>query len=312
MEWMKHGGCEKGFLVRPPLRGFVLCGAMAVVIVASVAPAFAIESPGPQPASDRWLAVVNYYRSTAYLPRVSEDPALTRGARKHAEYMVGNDYVGHTQDPKNPLFSVAGSEAGASANVAGWWGSEASDRDFVEMWMVGPFHALGILRPNLEKVGYGVARDAKGVTSAAALDVIRGLDYSEPTDETVIWPGHRSTQPLFSYVGGEYPDPLSSCRNYSAPAGLPVIVQFANPVRNPAFSFKKGSGESRESLPACEVDASNYRNPDAAAQSLGRALLAGDNVVLVIPKDPLEPGKSYVVKVTSGAETVRSRFSITP
>lgn len=280
-----------------------------VVTAASVAPASALDPPGRNPASNRWLAVVNYYRATVYLPRVSADDALSRGAHKHADYMVRNDVVGHAQDPKNPLFSVIGNEAGTHSNVAGWWGSEVSDRDFIEMWMVGPFHAVGILRPNLKTVGYGVAHDKSGLTSAAALDVIHGLSYTPDASETVIWPGHRSTQPLYSYTGGEYPDPLSSCRGYSSPVGLPVIVQFADPVRNPTFTFKNGAGQS---LPACEVDASNYRNSSAAAQSLGRSLLAGDNVVLVIPKAPLEPGKTYVAKVTSGTETARSRFSISP
>ena len=281
---------------------------VAVVAIGSIAPASALDAPGGQPPSNRWLAVVNYYRATAYLPRVSADSALSTAARKHAEYMVANDDVTHSQNPKNPLFSPAGNEAGTHSNVAGWWGSEASDRDFIEMWMTGPFHAVGILRPNLKKVGYGSAHDKSGLTSAAALDVIHGLSYTAAADrDPVIWPGHRATQPLTSYTGGEYPDPLSSCGNYSAPAGLPIIVQFAAPVRKPTFSFKNGAGES---LPACEVDATNYRNPDASAQSLGRALLGGDNVVLVIPKAPLEPGKTYVVKVTSGAETARSRFSI--
>ena len=294
--------------MRSSLRGLVVLAVAATLAAGSVAPASALDAPPAQPSSDRWLAVVNYYRSTAYLPRVSADDALSRGARKHAEYMVATDDVTHSQDPKSPLFSVLGNEAGTHSNVAGWWGGfEATDRAFIEQWMVGPFHAVGILRPNLKKVGYGSAYDKTGMTSAAALDVIHGLDYSVSSTKTVIWPGHGSTQPLYSYDGGEYPDPLSSCRGYSAPAGLPIVVQFPTPVRNPTFSFRRPSGEE---LPACEVDATNYRNGNAAAQSLGRALLAGDNVVLVIPKAPLEPGKSYVVKVTSGGNTAKSRFSI--
>jgi len=69
--------------VRQTLRGLVLLTAVAVVMATAAAPALA--APGPQPASDRWLAVVNYYRATAHLPRVSADDALSNGARKHAE-----------------------------------------------------------------------------------------------------------------------------------------------------------------------------------------------------------------------------------
>lgn len=222
--------------------------------------------------------------------------------------MVRNDVVGHTEQPGTPLYSVKGNEAGTHSNVAGWWGSTPTERDFVEMWMTGPFHAIGILRPQLEKVGFGIARDRVGLTSAAALDVIHGLNYSAvPAPEPVVWPGDGSTQPLRTYGGGEYPDPLSSCRGYSAPSGVPILVQFTEPVRKPSFTFEERGGEP---LPACPVDATSYRNPNNAAQALGRSLLAGENVALVIPKRPLEPGKSYVVEVRSGRETVTSRFSI--
>ena len=293
--------------MRLPLRGSLLVLA-AVVAVASASPAIAGQVPDPQPPGNGWLTVVNYYRATASLPRVSEDEALSKAAKKHAEYMVKNDYVGHSENRGDPLFSNAGHEAGMHSNVAGWWGStEVKDRDFVEMWMVGPFHALGILRPNLKKVGYGAAHDKTGMTSAAALDVIHGLVSGKEPVEPVIWPGHGTTQPLSRYSGGEYPDPLSSCKGYSAPAGVPIIVQFPKPVKKTSTSFTTGSGEA---LAACEVEATTYRNPDAAAETLGRTLLAADNVVLVIPKDPLTPGKSYVVKVTSGSETARSRFTI--
>ena len=281
---------------------------MVAVCVAS--PVLASSTPGPQPPTNGWLAVVNYYRATANLPRVYEDRELSRAAQKHAEYMVRNDYITHAQDPRNPLFSVLGNEAGTHSNVAGWSGSDVTDRTFVEMWMVGPFHAVGILRPHLKKVGYGAAHDNEGMTSAAALDVIHGLNYASPNpvDYPVIWPGHGTTQPLNNYYGGEYPDPLSSCRGYSAPSGVPIVIQFENDVKNVSYSFSRAGNK----IPACEVDATNYRNSNASAQSLGRQLLDGDNVVVVIPKEPLEPGKTYVVKATSGSETARSRFSISP
>ena len=281
---------------------------MAITVaLAAATPASALQTPAAQPSSNRWLTVVNYYRATAGLSPVKEDGGLSRAAKKHAEYMVHNDVIGHSESARDPLFSPAGDEAGRHSNVAGWWGSDVSNRDFVEMWMVGPFHAVGILRPNLKKVGYGVAHDKTGVTSAAALDVIHGLTYGEPSNKPVIWPGHGTTQPLSQYSGGEYPNPLSSCRGYSAPAGVPILVQFPEPVKKPSFSFATAGGEE---LAACKVDATSYRNPDGAAETLGRTLLAGDNVVLVIPKAPLAPGKSYVVKVTSGGKTARSRFSI--
>ena len=290
-------------------RLLVLLTTAIVIVVLGASFASAVERTPAQPKSNGWLAVVNYYRSTAHLPRVRKNDVLSKKATKHAKYMVRNDVVTHEENPKLPGYTKAGNEAGQSSNVAGWWGSTPSNRDFVEMWMTGPFHALGILRPNLKKVGYGVAHDDGGLTSAAALDVIHGLSYdgTTSTDYPIVWPGDHTTQPLTSYRGGEYPNPLSSCKDYSVPSGLPIVIQFAVPVVKPDVTFKTKSGDK---LPACEVDGTNYKNNEAAAQSLGRALLTGDRAVLVIPKAPLEPGKSYVVKVTSGTETARSRFSI--
>jgi hypothetical protein len=80
-------------------------------------------------------------------------------------------------------------------------------------------------------------------------------------------------------------------------------------VASSSFTLKTDSGRT---LPACGVDASSYRNGNNAAEDLGRSLLRGENVVLVIPKEPLEPGTGYVVKVTSGRESVTSHFKISP
>ncbi len=290
-------------------RLLVMLSAAIAIAVLSAPFASAVERRA-QPESNQWLTVVNYYRRTAHLPPVRHDKDLSEAARKHARYMVRNDAIGHSESPKDPLYSVAGAEAASHSNVAGWWGGSPSNRDFVEMWMTGPFHAVGILRPNLEKVGYGVASDDKGLTTAAALDVLHGLDYTArpKVSYPIVWPGNGTTQPLASYTGGEYPDPLASCNGYEEPSGLPIIVQFAEPTRN----VKASVSHRGDKLPACKVHATSYRNRDASAQALGRALLAGDNVVLVIPKKPLDPGSTYLVKVTSGGKTARSRFSISP
>src|SRR5688500_11587664 len=132
------------------IRISLLLGLTAVVAVCAALPVAALEStPPPEPPSNKWLTTVNYYRATANLPRVSVDEGLSRGAQKHAEYMVRNDYIGHSEDPGKPGYSALGNEAGLHSNVAGWWGGDPNARQFVEMWMTGPFHAVGILRPNL-------------------------------------------------------------------------------------------------------------------------------------------------------------------
>ena len=272
-------------------------------------PAAAVTAPPSAPPSDRWLDVVNYYRATAYLPPVRENAALSLAAQKHAEYLVHNDLISHDEDPTLPLYSPAGAAAGRASNVGGG-AANASPADMVEAWMIAPFHALGILRPNLGEVGFGIAHDNSKLQTAAVLDVIHGLTSPLPSGPSypVVWPGNGTTQPLGSFGGGEYPNPLSSCPGYSIPTGLPLIVQFAGDVDVSAYSVKDASGTPLES---CAIDGTNYVNADPGAQSLGRHLLSSDNAVIVIPRKPLVPGGTYRLSVTSNGRTAASTFSVT-
>lgn len=275
----------------------------------AAAPASARFAPGDEPVTDDWLAVVNYYRATAYLPPVTEDGSLSAGDQKHAEYLVRNDLVGHEEDPTLPGYTAAGNAAGLSSNVAGG-SAHATAREMVEFWMRSPFHGIGMLRPRLRKVGFGIAHDNRGLQTAAALDILNGLGATMPSDIDfpIEWPGNGTTQPLRSFFGGEYPDPLTACPGYETPTSVPLIIQFEKPVRVSSFSFEDSSGRR---LPSCEIDASTYVNPNGAAQRLGRLLLGADNVVFVIPREPLVAGDTYTLDVTSNGEKAHSKFTVT-
>lgn len=286
---------------------------LLVVVVAGLvaaAPASAARfAPGDEPITDNWLTVLNYYRATAYLPPVKENESLSAADQKHAEYLVRNDLVAHEEDPTLPGYTAAGNAAGLSSNVAGG-SAHATDREMIEFWMRSPFHGIGMLRPRLRQVGFGIAHDNRGLQTAAALDILNGLNPTMPSgiDFPIEWPGNGTTQPLRSFFGGEYPDPLTACPGYETPTGVPLIVQFSDPVRVSSFSFKDSSGTR---LASCEIDASNYDNPNAAAQRLGRLLLAADNVAFVIPRKPLVGGETYTLDVTSNGEKAHSRFTVT-
>jgi hypothetical protein len=282
------------------LVGLVVAGLLAP------APASARYLPGDEPPADDWLTVVNYYRATAYLPPVTASDLLSRGAQLHAEYMVRNDSIGHSEDPTRPGYTVEGNTAAGSSNVAGG-SQDATPRDMIEVWMRGPFHALGILRPGLKRVGFGIAHDNSGLKTAAALDVIRGLEAPGEVDYPISWPGNGTTQPISTYWGGEYPDPIAGC-GYSGPTGVPLIVQFARPVDVSAFSLTDDHGNG---LPACQYDGSSYRNSNADARELGRLLLAGNNAAVVVPRQPLVAGRTYTFSVTSNGVRSESTFTVT-
>jgi hypothetical protein len=220
--------------------------------------------------------------------------------------MVRNDTIGHSQDPTKPGYTVEGNISAGSSNVAGG-SAEATPRDMIEMWMRGPFHALGILRPGLKRVGFGIAHDNNGLKTAAALDVIRGLEGTGSADYPISWPGNGTTQPIGTYWGGEYPDPISGC-GFSGPTGVPLIVQFSRPVDVSTYSLTDAQGNS---LAACQYDGSNYRNSNASARELGRLLLAGNNAAVVVPRQPLVEGQTYTFTVTSNGERSESTFTVT-
>ena len=79
---------------------------------------FSSTSP-PSPPPENWLDAVNYYREMAGLPAVSENTTYSQGDWYHARYMVKNDYIGHSEDPANPWYTVEGAQAAAAGNRTG-------------------------------------------------------------------------------------------------------------------------------------------------------------------------------------------------
>ena len=161
-----------------------------------------------------------------------------------------------------------------------------TDSGALELWLLGPFHAVGMLDPELQQVGFGSYRETR---MAAALDVLRG---KAAVPGSVIfpirWPGSGATVGLASFGGGESPNPLASCSGYTAPTGLPVILQIGTGSQTPnvtAHSFKRGS----TSLEHCIFDETSYSNPNGADQGTGRSVLGSRDAIVLIPRSPLAP-----------------------
>ena len=268
-----------------------------------------MPTPTVQTATD-WLSYTNYYRSLGQLPPVSERLAWTKGAYKHAIYMVKNDYIGHTEDVHNEWYTLQGLAAAQASNVAASRDVSRGHQYALDSWMQAPFHALGILDPHLRQVGYGAYSDADGgYQMAAAFDVVRGRSTSPPSVQFPIkWPADGMTVPLRLHWG-EDPNPLTSCPGYSAPAGLPIILQVGPGNLIPtvtAHSFTRGGTP----LEHCLFDETSYVNPDANQQSLGRGILDDRDAVVIIPRDALEPGEHYTVSVSIDGTTHTWSFSV--
>jgi hypothetical protein len=257
-----------------------------------------VNTSAAAPTQPGWLACLNTYRGQGNLPPVSENSAWSNGDWKHSRYTVKNDTLTHSEDPNNPWYTPEGAAAAQNGNVMASSSSTASDAVAIDAWISGPFHALGILDPALSQVGFGSYREANGGWQmAATLDVLRGLGRI-PAEVVfpVFWPQGNAAVPL-GYYGGEMPDPLTSCPGFHAPVGLPLIMQVGSGNRQPvvtAYSFWQGSSL----LEACVFTELTYTNPNSGYQSLGRAVLASRDAIVLIPRQPLTAGATYTIALT--------------
>lgn len=273
-----------------------------------------LRSPLAADEAAPWLARVNFYRALASLGPVSEDIALSDAVRQHARYMVRHDRIEHGQDRRRRWSTPAGAAAAAVSNLAGSNRADEPEWWAVDTWMQAPFHALGILDPALEQVGFGIERARDGrIQTAAALDVVNGR-ASEPAATPafpIVWPAEGAVVPLSAHVH-ETPSPLTSCRGYSAPSGLPLIVQLGTGALVPRV---RGAHvvdvDARRELETCVFDESSYRNGDRAAEALGRGILAARDAVVIVPRRPLGAGRRYrVILAVEGFDRIDWEFRV--
>jgi len=246
-----------------------------------------------------WLTTVNYYRAMAGLGPVSENTSWSAGAYNHSCYMLYNG-ITHDETPGKVGYTSSGDLAGNNGNVAVSSSTAATARNHIELWMTGPFHAIGVLRHNLQSVGYGQCTNSSTSPwkSGATLDVLRGLAYTPRPSTPILFPGNGTTTNLTQFVT-ESPNPLTFC-GWSGSAGLPVIAMMPEGVSSASASITGPNGP----LQTCRLYSGN-------TNGTAQAILGGDNAVTVIPRNPLTPG-TYTVTITTQARTVQWSFTVDP
>lgn len=270
------------------------CADVVVDVVGWFTGPIPVINPGPPPAAivcppKDWLNRLNYWRSTARLTPVAENPTWSNGDSLHALWMVKNNTIQHGETPGTPYYTPEGDLAGQKSNIAVQSSINARDAQFVDFWMGAPFHAMGMMDPRLQQSGFGSYREVRsGWEAAAALDDIRGNSFAPGMFPTPIyWPGNGMTVPLRTYSGNEFPDPLQACPGYSTPTGLPVFVELGGNIATTAGP----NTFTANGVPVqhCVIDSTNA--------ALG-ANLTYRGGVIVIPQQPLQPGVVYVVSLT--------------
>ena len=261
---------------------------------------FGGSDPVSAVADDDWLGVVNTYRAMSGVAPVASNSTWSAGAQAHSCYMLENG-ITHDEVPGATGYTPGGDAAGNSGNVAVSSSFSATARNHIDLWMTGPFHAIGVLRHNLGASGFGLCADNDTSTpwhSGATLDVIRGIDYgiARPTSP-VVFPGEGATVPLHSFIT-EFPNPMTMC-GWSGTAGLPLIAMMPNDVTSATATITGPDGP----IQTCVLHKGN--TGDATA----RAILDGDNAVIVMPRTALADG-AYTATVDSDGGDVTWSFSV--
>lgn len=277
-----------------------VAGTLMLAVAAPASTTVAEAVPQYIPVDADWLTTVNYFREMSDLPPVTEDAAMSSGAYQHSCYMLLNG-IAHDELPSKPGYTPEGDAAGNAGNVAVSSAYGASARSHIELWMTGPFHAIGVLRPNLQRVGFGKC-DNQATSpwrSGATLDVLRGLGAETPQAAPILFPGNGSTTSLNRFIV-ESPDPLSFC-GWTGTAGLPVIAMMPEGVGSNVSATITGPNGP---IQTCAISQLN-------TSGIAQQILQGDNAVVAIPRTKLDPG-TYTVTVTTQARTVTWSFTVDP
>lgn len=281
------------------VRAAVIAIGLAGALLGSVAASAAAATPPFIPKTSDWLTTVNYFRAMAGQGPVVEDPAMSAGAALHSCYMLYNG-IAHDEVPGLQGYTPEGDAAGNSGNVAVSSQIDTSARSHIELWMSGPFHAIGVLRPNLQSTGFGKCDLPNTPTwhSGATLDVIRGLGPSSQHSDPILFPGNGTTTNLDRFVV-ESPSPMTYC-GWTGQAGLPIIAMMPEAATSPTATLTGPNGP----IEVCVLSAAN-------TSGVASQILAGDNAVVIVPRTILAPG-GYSVGASTSARSVNWSFTVDP
>jgi hypothetical protein len=166
--------------------------------------------------------------------------------------------------------------------------------------MAAPYHAVGVLRPGTTSMSFGSCRDPESSPwrSGATLDVVAGMSGSG-VDAPVVWPGNGARTNLNRFVA-ESPSPVTEC-GWSGAAGLPVVALLPETPTDATAELVGPAG----TMTTCVLTAANSTNATA------KAILGGDNGVVIVPRDELAAG-AYAVTLRTASRTLDWTFTIDP
>ncbi len=273
--------------------------------------------PSPTPIvlqGPGWLQYMNTFRLQAGLGPVTENAAWSEGSRLHSTYMSNTGKISHYEDTASPLYTNEGNRAAENGNLAASYAFNSEYDWAFNYWISAPFHALPILDPQLAVVGFGTHRDANAaIELAATLDIKQGLQEEIPAniDFPILFPKDGGEAWVLRYSLPEFPNARVHC-GYGDVSGAPIMVQIGPGDQTPNVSSSVLRSETGP-IEHCVFDETDYFNPNAALQQAGRSILDQRDAIVLLPRNPLEVGKTYAVElVVNGVQISWSFNAVSP
>jgi len=262
----------------------------------------------PQPA---WLSYLNRFREEANLPPLLENGTWSAGSLLHSIYMVKTDDIAHSERVASGWYSEEGYQAAVNGNIAATVWTEATAKWAIDYWMTAPFHALPILDPQLESVGFGFhIEESEGIVAAGTMQILDGIVQEAPEESIypVLFPRDGGQTWLRASSLFEWPRPLTSCPGYEYPVGAPIIAQVGTGRGIPVFEGSRLQYEGQE-VAHCVLTESNYTNPIPVEERSGRNALAVRDAIVLIPFQRLALG-TYTATIFVDGEEISWTFDV--
>lgn len=234
-----------------------------------------------------------------------------------------------------PFYSDEGASAGMNAVILTAREIDLSGAEFVDRLLATPFSGLIEMVPQFARVGlgaycepghcamvipvrYGLEKSVRlGLSDGPASDRLWNPMLGLIPLETgrlrspVEFPPNGATVNLQSYPGGDYPDPLLACPGYKAPTGAPISIQLGQgfgPDGSLEISSRSLSRDGVE-IETCLITAASYKGRNAAETEIGKAVLTRFGSAVILPREPLAPGR-YKVALKEAEKLYEWSFTV--
>ena len=225
---------------------------------------------------------LNRWRISSGITPVALSYSQSVGCQLHANYLFNNridlavaGLTAHNEIAHLPGYTAEGEAAGQASVI--YQGVEPAEA--IEGWMQTFYHRLGLMDPNLSSIGFGSSGEYQ------VMDIIRGRRFGyDAVPATSRFPAAGMMDAPSSYRT-EIPHPIPGDNEL----GVPITVEFFG---SRGYSILGLRAELTDSLSGAAIP--------FYLQGPGSAFLPEwdlQQVICLIPKEPLESGRGYDVSL---------------